>query len=212
MESSQFITIFYFVIKPSMPVKEQHSEFIRKATPADYKTVAFLMLQAMQDMGCIFTNTTDYRNAIPLFELFFKSDGNQYSYENTLVYEKDGLIAGTITAYDGSLLHTYRAPFFKHLEMTYGLIDFYAEEETQAGEFYIDTLSVAQHAQGQGIGSSLLQAAITLAKKLGHQKVGLLVNSHNPQAKKLYRRIGFQTIDQKYFLGGEYAHMQIEVL
>src|SRR5690606_1758366 len=109
---------------------------IRPAYPNDYKQVAQLIVQAMEDLACTFTNTTDPKKALPLFEHFFKESANQYSFENTLVYENEGEIAGSITAYDGRLLPKFRKPFLEYIAKNYNVTDLVIENETLIGELY----------------------------------------------------------------------------
>ncbi|MNI48628.1 putative acetyltransferase [compost metagenome] len=85
------------------------------------------------------------------------------------------------------------------------------EAETAGNEFYIDSIAVAPIARGKGIGTQLLQYAITHAKQHGFKQVGLLVDLKNPNAQKLYERIGFKLGKKTPFAGGEYYHMYISL-
>ena len=194
-----------------MKTLNENHEIIRPASATDYRLAAPLIIQAMEDLACFFVQETDAKLAIPLFEHFFQTKDNQYSYENTLIYEIDHQVVGTLTAYDGALLNALRTPFLAHLSRTYNLNDFQPEDETEIGEFYIDTLGVSPLFQGKGIGSKLIQATVEKAARLKHQKVGLLVDLENPLAKRLYERLGFQSKGIKKFMGGTYNHMQINV-
>lgn len=190
-----------------------HTPFatIRNAQRDDFKEAAPLIIQAMEDLACFFTQSEDVRQAIPLFEYFFQQKQNQYSYENTLIYQIEDQIAGTLSAYDGAMLSDLRAPFLQYIKDEFQISNFHPEDETQAGEFYIDTISVSPKFQGMGIGSKLMEACIEKAKYLNHKKVGLLVDCENPKAKKLYTRLGFVTVNMKEFIGGRYEHMQFTI-
>lgn len=181
---------------------------IRLATPADAADAAHLIIQAMEDLACFFVNSKEPADALPLFETFFKKKRNQYSFEYTLVYEEKNQVAGTLTAYDGGALKALRAPFLRHLEKEYGIEDFQPEEETEAGELYIDTVSVNSRFQGLGIGTKLIKACFEKAEQLNYDRVGLIVDLENPQAQKLYERLDFKKIKTRQFMGGEYTHMQ----
>lgn len=184
---------------------------IRSAQAIDYKYAAPLIIQAMEDLACFFTQSQDPALALPLFEFFFQQTHNQYSYQNTLIYQIDQQVAGTLTAYDGATLSELRQPFLSYIEQKYQVIDFHPEDETEAGEFYIDTIGVSPSFQGKGIGSKLIEACIEKAAGLAHKRVGLLVDLENPKAKKLYVRLGFQSKGIKEFMGGKYEHMQFEI-
>ncbi|MBC6111934.1 GNAT family N-acetyltransferase [Pedobacter fastidiosus] len=184
---------------------------IRKAKPEDTKAVAPLIIQAMGELANKFSNTTDADKTLALFEYFFKQKNNQYSYEHTLVYEGDGIVLGSLNAYDGAKLIELRKNFLDYLAIHNNLNDFQPEDETGSGEFYLDTISVNPHAQGKGIGKQLIDAGIEWAKKLSHNKVGLLVEVDNEKALKLYQTKGFQIQNKKEFIGGLYHHMVCKI-
>ena len=184
---------------------------IRQASPKDYQLVAPLIVQAMEDLACTFVNSKDPKKAYPLFEYFFQQPANQYSFENTLVFEENGEVAGSIIAYDGAFLPEYRKPFLEYIDEHYNVKDLVIENETMKGELYIDTISVYPGHQGKGIGKKLLGAIQFKAKTEGHKKIGLLVDLKNPSAKKLYSALGFKSIGSKQ-LGDEiYEHLQLSL-
>lgn len=181
---------------------------IREALPSDANQVAKLIVQAMDDLAAKFIGATDPYEAVPLFERFAALPGNQYSYENTLVYEDEGEICGMINAYDGADLEILRAPFLDYIQKIYGF-DHDLEAETETGEYYIDCISVAPGKQGRGIGKELIKAMIDYAVVHHHHTIGLLVSKENPNAEKLYTSLGFKVVKERDFIGGRYFHMQI---
>ncbi len=179
---------------------------IRPAKPEDYTQVASLIVKAMSGLAMKFTQSSDLKKAIPVFEYFFRQKENQYSFENTLVFEENGEILGSITGYGGEKLHQLRQPFLEYLLQNFGFSQT-PEDETEPGEFYLDTVSVLPNHQGKGIGRRLIEAMIEHAKEKGFDKVGLLVDIENPLAKKLYEQIGFKVIKTKNLMGGKYEHL-----
>lgn len=182
---------------------------IREASPADAPEIAKLLILAMDDLAAKFTGAADPYEAVPLFERFAALPANQYSYENTLVYEDEDGVCGMICAYNGAELGNLRAPFLEYLDQEYGF-KHNPEDETKPGEYYIDCVSVSQDKQGKGIGSVLVKAMIDHAKVQQHPTIGLLVNTENPKAERLYASLGFTTIKEKDFMGGKYFHMQYQ--
>lgn len=180
---------------------------IRAAQPADARQIARLIILAMDDLAAKFAGSSDPFEAVPLFERFAALPANQYSYENILVYEDQGDVCGMISAYDGAHLERLRKPFLDYLRQTYGF-DVLPEDETQEGEYYIDCVSVAEGRQGQGIGKQLIQALIDSVVPAKHNCLGLLVSKNNPQAERLYLKLGFQIQKERRFMGGDYYHMQ----
>ena len=192
-------------------MKLEANKNIRAARPKDFKRVAPLIVQAMKDLACTFANTDKVENSLPLFEHFFQKTANQYSFEHTLVFVEGGEIMGSITFYDGQLLTTYRKPFLEYIAEEYNVNNLIIEDETVPEEVYIDTGSVSQEYQGKGIGKKLIAAAIAQSKAENHKKIGLLVDFKNPNAKKLYSALGFESVGKKQLGNNVYEHLQREL-
>lgn len=60
---------------------------IRPALPTDVEEVVPLIIQAMGKLANKLTHTNDIAIINEIFKHFFQQQGNQYSYENTLVFE-----------------------------------------------------------------------------------------------------------------------------
>jgi len=180
---------------------------IKPAIPTDAAQIARLIIDAMEDLASKFVGQADPLMAIPLFEHFAALPGNQYSYENILVYEDESGISGVISGYDGADLNLLRAPFLKYIASTYGFKG-QPEDETQPGEYYIDCISVAAEKRGLGIGKKLINNLIEKLKTTKHTRAGLLVNKDNLNAENLYTKLGFQIVNERQFMGGTYYHMQ----
>lgn len=165
------------------------------------------MLLAMQDIIFHFIDSTDVNKATRFLAHFISQQENQYSYENIWVAEDDNLIMGQICLYDGQSLERLRQPILDELRDKYHrIID--TENETEAGEIYLDTIAVSAHAQGKGIGQMLLQKAIDEFVHRQQKNLGLLVDKENPGAKSLYLRNGFQVVKEKTIFGKEMEHLQ----
>ncbi|WP_316811628.1 GNAT family N-acetyltransferase [Pedobacter heparinus] len=180
---------------------------IRQACADDAAAIARLVILAMDSLAAKFVAGSAPEEAMPLFEKFAALPANQYSFENTLVFtDKEG-VCGMISAYDGADLESLRAPFLAHIKAVYGFSR-NLDNETQAGEYYIDCVSVSPGKQGQGIGKVLIRALLKHAAVIDQPVVGLLVSKENPKAEKLYASLGFQTLRKREFMGADYLHMQ----
>lgn len=127
-----------------------------------------------------------------------------YSYVNTYVAELDGQIVGAMCAYDGADYQRLKQPIVDMLGKDTG---FAALQETEAGEFYLDSVGVLPEYRNRGIASRLFEAQIERARCLGHKVVGLIVDVDKPKAEALYHRLGFRYLDNKYFFGHQMKHM-----
>ncbi|RZL46587.1 MAG: GNAT family N-acetyltransferase [Pedobacter sp.] len=182
---------------------------IRKAVATDADEIIELMLLAMGDLPYKFIASQDKMAAFSLLKLFVLKDGNQYSLENTFVEEQDGVVVGAINAYDGEQIEKLRQPFFHYIRERFHEGNFEMELESEAGEFYIDTVAVDPKYQGQGIGKNLIIHVIDHAKSLNFDKVGLLVS--NPYAKRLYEKLGFEKVGNRNLLGKTHEHLVFRV-
>ncbi|OJZ07015.1 MAG: GNAT family N-acetyltransferase [Sphingobacterium sp. 40-24] len=184
---------------------------IRSAQESDAHHVPEIMLQAMEDIIFRFIKKEDRSEAVNFLTQLFKQKGNLYSYEHTFVaIDDNGHILGSLTGYDGDRFIELRQPILDHMKELYNN-NLIPEAETAGDEFYIDSIAVAPMARGKGIGTELLNYAITHAKQNGFKKVGLLVDLENPNAQKLYERIGFKLGKKTPLVGGEYYHMYIQL-
>lgn len=141
-----------------------------------------------------------------------RREDSQYSYRNAMVAlddttaDRKPVVAGVIVGYDGADLHRLRKAFLQaaneFLEQDFRGMD----DETKAGEYYIDSLAVDQRYRHQGLAKSLLSIVIELK---GHeQPVGLLVDKGNPGAERLYRSLGFEFVNDTTWGGHEMRHLQ----
>ena len=179
---------------------ENYTIIIREAQKADAELVADAVLMALGGEP----------KAHALYPIFLELAGrelSQYSYRNALVATVEGEPAGAIVGYDGARLQELRAPLIALIQERLGE-PFEIEEETSAGEFYIDSLSVMPSFRGRGVGRALLAALRDKAFERGYERVGLLVDIDNPRAEKLYSSFGFERVNETTFLGHRMWHMQ----
>lgn len=180
---------------------------IRKARPQDASSIAVLLLLAMEDIVYEFIGEKSYSKAIEFLKAMVTQRQNQYSYENCWVAEtKEGIIA-VACLYDGSRLQELRKPVAHYIKEHFAQ-EFNPEDETQAGEVYIDCVGVHPNQQGKGIGSKIFAFLIDQYVIKQKQILGLLVDYDNPKAEKLYLKLGFEIIGEKTLVGKRLKHLQ----
>ena len=151
-------------------------------------------------------------NVLKLFTDLASTETAQYSYKNTLVAvdEADNRI-GAIIAYDGAGLREMRKDFIAKANELLGWnvtieeADNW-EPETNANEIYLDSLYVIPEYRKRGIASSLIKAAIDKFRYVG-KPFGLLVETHNTKAQKLYEELGFEEDGVNNFCGEPMIHL-----
>ena len=179
---------------------------IRRATQNDCLFIAEAVVMGIGDCQTVVEYCGE--NYIEVLEAIAGCEGTQYSYHNVFVAEVGGKVVGALVGYDGANLYPLR-------EGTFSVIARYKSEmpnvadETQPGEFYIDTLAVDPEFRNRGIGTTLLKYIVQWAGEQGFPEVGLIVDSENPQAMELYKRVGFEVCGTKNFFGHNMWHMQI---
>lgn len=180
---------------------------IREAVLEDASDIAPLIALAMHDIIFRFIGESSETRALELLQKLVARDDNQYSYKNCWVAEIEGKIVGAACIYDGAKLEILRAPVAKEIHKMFGVI-FNPEDETQDGEYYIDTIAVSEYFHGQGIGTVILKSLIEEYCNNRGQTLGLLVDKENTQAKRLYLKLGFQIKSEKILTGKLMDHLQ----
>ncbi len=180
---------------------------IRRAQPQDANTVAELLFLAMEDILYAFIKEKDKTKAIDFLKVLTAQPDNQYSYENCWLGELDNQVVCCACLYDGANLVQLRAPIKVYIETHYQA-NFNPEEETEAGEIYLDCVSVSHDHQGKGLGTQMLQYLIDDLAYKQKQTIGLLVDEDNPNAKKMYLKMGFKPVGNKTLVGKKLEHLQ----
>jgi ribosomal protein S18 acetylase RimI-like enzyme len=180
---------------------------IRQAVPADVKKAIPLILQAIDDIAFVLSGTTDAGETELILSDFFRQPGNRLSYENCLVMEDGGEVVGIAILYDGAEAQNLNLPVEQAAAKKTGNAEYQIPIEPEESEFYLDAIGVNPSCHGRGFGTALIEAACTHARKLGHIRFALLVETENSAAKRLYDRLGFHSDGTKWIAGKEYYHM-----
>ncbi len=179
---------------------------IRKATINDVKLIAYAVGNAIgEDVMPSFCGN-NWMNTIAEVATL---ENSQYSYRNALIAEVDDSPAGVIVTYDGARLEELRSETIR-IVRKYKPNFTFSEDETETGEYYIDTLCVLPQYRKMGIATKLITTIRKQAFAEGHTKLGLIVDFDNPSAERLYTQIGFRRVGQRTFLGHKMWHLVYE--
>ena len=181
---------------------------IRKARKEDASHIAELFMLAWPVEDILNSNGITYGQLHESMTEVAADEETIYSYENTFVAETDGKIVGAMCAYDGADYLRLKQPIVDMLGADSGFAQL---KETEAGEFYLDSVGVLEEYRGKGIGSQLFAAQIERARSLGHKTAGLIVDEDKPEAEALYTRLGFRHLDNKDFFGHMMKHMVMDL-
>ena len=184
---------------------------IREASKSHAAEIARLIMTAMTDDCCLYFcgegyGLEDFRR---LMTILVESEDSQYSYRNTLVALDADKVVGISVSYDGGRLHGLRRAFIEAAKEHIGKDHSGMDDETQAGELYLDSLAVLPEYRRQGIARKLLLATKERANSQGLPCVGLLVDKANPVGEALYTSVGFQYVNDNQWGGHPMKHLVI---
>lgn len=184
---------------------------IQAAQTSQSLQIARLIMQAMNYDCCSHFTGPDYTlgDFERVMESLVLAEDSQYSYRNTLVAVGcDGELCGICVSYDGGRLHELRKAFITAVRDNFGRDFSGMDDETSAGELYIDSIAVPESCRGRGVATLLLNAVKDKAEAMGLPAVGLLVDKDNPKAEKLYVRVGFRHVGDNTWGGHGMRHLQ----
>ena len=134
-------------------------------------------------------------------------EDSQYSYKNTLVALDKGNVVGISVSYDGGRLHELRRAFIESAKVYIGKDHTGIDDETQAGEFYLDSLAVLPEYRCRGIAKLLIRSTKERANSMGLPCVGLLVDKGNTTGDTLYSSVGFRYVNDNQWGGHPMKHL-----
>ena len=182
---------------------------IKEATKGQAAEIARLIMMAMTDDCCLYFcgdgfGLEDFRK---MMTLLVEREDSQYSYRNTLVAMDEDKVVGISVSYDGAKLQQLRQAFIETAKEHIGKDHSGMDDETQAGELYLDSLAVLPDYRRRGIASRLIRATKERADKMGISCVGLLVDKGNPLGEALYSSVGFQFANDNMWGGHPMKHL-----
>ena len=182
---------------------------IREASKSQAAEIASLIMTAMTDDCCLYFCGEGYglEDFHKMMTMLVERDNSQYSYRNTLVAMDADKVVAISVSYDGGCLHELRRAFIEAAKEQIGKDHSGMDDETQAGELYLDSLAVLPEYRCQGIARKLLLATKERANLLGLPRVGLLVDKDNPVGKALYTSVGFQYVNDNQWGGHPMKHL-----
>jgi ribosomal protein S18 acetylase RimI-like enzyme len=175
---------------------------IREAQPSDASNIGRLVILSAQTfLPALFGPEID-----KAVEEMARGRGTLFSYEHAWIAEEQGAVHGMLLGYTGTikaaqdprtglaLLGVLRAGLIRRLpgllrtQSTIGVMD--------RDEFYISNVAVYPAHRGKGIGSLLIERARAEATRTHASRIILDVETDNPDAQRLYERLGFRVVTE----------------
>jgi DNA-3-methyladenine glycosylase I len=182
---------------------------IQEATKSQAAEIVRLIMMAMTDDCCLYFCGDGYGldDFQKMMTMLVEREDSQYSYKNTLVAMDCNKVVGISVSYDGGSLHELRRAFIEEAKEYIGKDHSGMDDETQAGELYLDSLAVQPEYRRQGIASRMLIATKERAIRMGQPCVGLLVDKDNSDGEALYSSVGFRYVDDNHWGGHPMKHL-----
>ena len=182
---------------------------LRKATKEQSADIARLIMMAMTDDCCLYFCGDIYglEDFYRMMTTLVEREDSQYSFKNTLVAMDGDKVVGISVSYDGGKLHTLRKAFIESAKKHIGKDLTGMDDETQAGELYLDSLAVLPEYRRQGLARQLLLATKERAGSMGLPVAGLLVDKGNPIGEALYASLGFRYVNDSSWGGHSMKHL-----
>ena len=185
---------------------------IRMAEKKDTKELCDLVWIVLKDMELPILNELPEKQLKELIQEAMLDETYRYSYRRGIVCVRDNQIAGVSFGYKGELEPFIDKPLtdiMEKLNLENGKL--FTDEETQPGEWYLDTLVTAPTFRRQGVAAELLTALPECAKEQGEIVIGLNCDKENGSAKQLYEKMGYQKVGERMLSGHCYHHMQYKL-
>lgn len=174
---------------------------IRRADVAD---APFVALRVISALGV--ENPDD--KIVECMTAISAMDEVLYSWRNAWIAECGGVAAGMLLAYDGANYALWRQRTFDVLKDMMGYDLTGMQDETCAGEFYLDSLSVLPAFRRKGVARQLLEKVLEMASAQGHSLITLAVAPDNTLAFALYRSLGFEKKGMLHIFDYDYEKME----
>ena len=163
---------------------------IKKANKQNIENISKLIYDAIHEVANSLTGENEEHKILKTLENYIQMDVCRLSYNNIYTYEIDNKNVAILLAYNSNDVEKLDKPMIEHLKTKNIFLKSF-DKECFDDEFYIDTVSVLEDYQGQGIAKELFAFAQQKAREQGFKKLSLLVDLENKKAKALYEKLGF---------------------
>ncbi len=185
---------------------------IRMAEKKDTKELCDLVWIVLKDMELPILNELPEKQLKEFIQEAMLDENYRYSYRRGIVCVRDNQIAGVSYGYKGELEPIIDKPLTDIMEkLNLENSRLFTDQETQPGEWYLDTLVTAPNFRRQGVAVELLTALPEWAKEQGETVIGLNCDKENGSAKQLYEKMGYQKVGERLLSGHRYNHMQYKL-
>jgi len=177
---------------------------IRSSNYRDASLGAYLLYLTMGRLADFLFGFNDPVKARDVLARLFAYDNNRFSYQFADVAVINKQVVALLLAYPSKLMKRLEIPTARQLFNVYGCsgmlrflrnaLPLIRVKEAERGEYSIDAVAVLPGFQGRGIGTRLLTYAEEKASGAGLARCSMTVDVVNERARRLYQRLGYQTV------------------
>lgn len=186
---------------------------IQAAQLKDVPQIVKLIKVILEEMELPALHELSNTQLTQLFEKTFASPEYQGQLANLIVAKDQDEVLGVMFGYIGqneqALFDVFKR-YYSELSIPKTTVIF-SDAEADKDEWYLNSLCVSEAHRGQGIGTQLLNYLPTIGEHVHTHEIGLLVDFENPQAAKLYQRVGFKNERVQVVAGHHYYHLKKQV-
>jgi len=175
--------------------------------PAQRDDVTFVSGMIQLSMGGLadYLFQEDERKIASLLQTMFLRNAGRFGSGIAYVAEEEGCPVGVLISCEGARVDALNLATLPHLFPVLGIqrafrmiwkgIRLPGGREAGKDEYYISNIGVPPATQGRGIGSRLLAFAEQVAHISNLGKCSLIVGLRNPDALRLYQRLGYRIVE-----------------
>ncbi len=185
---------------------------LRNATKDDARFLATCLMEAMG--GKVMermqegTLTAEDERKIGILTEICERDDTLYTWRfGTIAETSDGCPVGASIAYPGDDYHERMLTSFSHAKAIVSFDVQKMEDESQAGEMYLDTLVVVPTFRRRGVAQALMRRWLQQAEDKGLTAT-LAVARDNAKAHSLYESMGLRDASLVFIFGDHYQKMR----
>ena len=179
-----------------MPTLASRSIAFRLSTPNDCPHLVLLADMATRRLTSFLWGqaAAPGQSAFEVGRNIIRNDESHFThFGNWRIAEQNGRIVGALNGY---VIPEPSAPAAPTIDVIKPLNEL---KVMAAATWYISAAVVYLEYQGKGYGKALIAEAESLAKRVGKDRLTLMVGSFNPRAYSLYRKTGFVEWDRRPF-------------
>ncbi|MCG7339357.1 GNAT family N-acetyltransferase [Staphylococcus sp. ACRSN] len=179
---------------------------IRKAEAKDKNELAQLCYIIWEELEIPLVENINKTRLLKVIERSMVDVPYRGHIDNIWVYEIDGAVAGCLIAYPGNKELQFENAWLE-LELDEDILKFgtpMPTKEAKDDEWYIETVATFPKYRRRGVATQLIEYVISTSP---NQKWSLNCDINNEVALRVYKKLGFESINQIDLYGHMHHHM-----